>query len=261
VLVGAIANFVTGLTDLPRNMVTDLVSAGRAIGHPHDYTDTRNACGLQERRRMRRGDSPESDESSQQEGSNEQSELSNEQSSSTPMPTRDLDETDDGSSLRDSSSVNEIDSDTPETSMDRRRSLQLEKSPTMTCGSKLAQQKKSTVSEVQYQSGRLSKKFLKTIIWLPTDLTLSLSKGFHNAPNLYHDRMLKSTPKVIGFRSGLRAAGKVCGNQIAYLITFKLTIDLIGVPGWLLLWSHRLGYPTRVWIQARRRRRGGQGDW
>jgi hypothetical protein len=235
-------------------MVTDLVSAGRAIGHTHDYTDPRNACGFQQRRRMRRGDSSESDESSQHEGSNEQS-------SSTPMPTRDLDETDDGSSLRDSSSVDETESDTPETSMDRRRSLQLEKSHTMTSGSKFPQQKKSTVSELQYQGGRLSKKLLKTVIWLPTDVTLSLSKGFHNAPNLYHDPMVKSTPKVIGLRSGLRAAGKVCGNQIAYLITFKLTIDLIGVSGWLLLWSHRLGHPTRVWIQARRRRRDGQGNW
>lgn len=223
-LVGAIANFVIGFTDLPRNMVTDLVSAGRAIGHPHDYANPRNACRYEERRRMRRGDSSESEESSQHEGSNEQSELSNEQSSSTPMPTRDLDETDDGSSLRDSSSVDETESDTSETSMDRRRSLQLEKSHTMTSGSKFPQQKKSTVSELQYQGGRLSKKLLKTVIWLPTDVTLSLSKGFHNAPNLYHDRMVKPTPKVIGLRSGLRAAGKVCGNQIVYLITLRLTM-------------------------------------
>jgi hypothetical protein len=244
---------VTGLADLPRNMVTDIVSAGRAIGHPPDRPDFRQACGYTERSIMRRGGSSESDESSQHQGSNEQS-------SSTPTPTHDLDETDDGLSLSDSSRIDEIDSDTPKASRDRQRSLQLEKSHTMTCGSKCAQQKKGAVFEMQYHGGRMSKKLLKTVIWLPTDLTLSLSKGFHNAPKLYHDRMVKSTPKVIGFRSGLRAAGKVCGNQIVCLITFRLTIDLTGIPGWLLLWSHRLGHPTPVWIQAWRRRRDGQGN-
>jgi hypothetical protein len=209
---------------------------------------------------MHPGDSSESDEPSQHQGSNEQPELSNEQSSSTPTPTHDLDETDEELSLSDSSRIDKTDSDTPEASMDRQRSLQLEKSYTMTCGSKSAQQKKSAVFEMQYHGSRMSKKFLKTVIWLPTDLTLSLSKGFHNAPKLYHDRMVKSTPKVIGFRSGLRAAGKVCGNQIVYLITFRLTIDLTGISGWLLLWGHRLGHSTAVWIQARRRRRDGQGN-
>ncbi|KAJ6010065.1 hypothetical protein N7522_005081 [Penicillium canescens] len=199
VLFGAVANFVTGLADLPRNMVTDIVSAGRAIGHPPDRPDLRQACGYTERGRIRRGDSSESDESSQHLGSNEQSELSNEQSSSTPTPTHDLDETDDGLSLSDSSRIDEIDSDTPKASRNRQRSLQLEKSHTMTCGSKSAQQKKSAVFEMQYHGARMSKKLLKTVIWLPTDLTLSLSKGFHNAPKLYHDPMVKSTPKVIGF--------------------------------------------------------------
>lgn len=216
-LFGAVANFVTGLADLPRNMVTDIVSAGRAIGNPPDRPDLRQACGYTESRRMRPGDSSESDEPSQHQGSNEQS-------SSTPTPTHDLDETDEELSLSDSSRIDGTDSDTPEASMDRQRSLQLEKSYTMTCGSKSAQQKKGAVYEMQYHGSRMSKKFLKTVIWLPTDLTLSLSKGFHNAPKLYHDRMVKSTPKVIGFRSGLRAAGKVCGNQIVYLITLRLTM-------------------------------------
>jgi hypothetical protein len=112
---------VTGLADLPRNMVTDIVSAGRAIGHPPDRPDFRQACGYTERSRMRRGDSSESDESSQHRGSNEQSELSNEQSSSTPTPNHDLDETDDGLSLSDSSRIDDIDSDTPKASRGRQR--------------------------------------------------------------------------------------------------------------------------------------------
>jgi hypothetical protein len=212
VLVGAIANFVTGLADVPMTMVSDIVSAGRAIGNPQNHTDPRNACGWKERRRMRRGETSESDDSSQREGSNEQS-------SSTPTATPDLVASDDESSLDDSISVDDPESDTPATNIDRQRSLQLEKSCTMASCPKAAEQKKSAVSEMQYHGGRMSKKFLKTVIWLPTDLTLSLSKGFHNAPKLYHDPMVESTPKVIGFRSGLRAARKVCGHEIAFVLT------------------------------------------
>jgi hypothetical protein len=65
------------------------------------------------------------------------------------------------------------------------------------------------IYEIRTHGSRMSKKFLKNILWLPTDLALSLSKGFHNAPMLYHDPMVKEMPKVISFRSGLEAAGTV----------------------------------------------------
>ncbi|KAJ5306895.1 hypothetical protein PENANT_c003G01867 [Penicillium antarcticum] len=223
VLVGAIANFVTGLADLPMTVVTDMVSAGRAIGNPHNHTDPSQACHWKDRRKRQRGESSESDDFSQHEESDEQSsqhEEPNEQSSSTQTPTRDLFDSDDGSSLSDSSNIDRSDSDTSGTSLDRRRSLQLEKSITMTCGT---QKKKSALTEAQYHGGRMSKKFLKTVIWLPTDLTLSLSKGFHNAPKLYHDPMVKSIPKVIGLRSGLRAAGKEFRDGFYYGVTGLVT--------------------------------------
>jgi hypothetical protein len=38
---------------------------------------------------------------------------------------------------------------------------------------------------------------------------LSFSKGFHNAPKLYHDPMVQETPMVRGVKGGLRAAGTV----------------------------------------------------
>lgn len=43
----------------------------------------------------------------------------------------------------------------------------------------------------------------------PMDFTLSLARGFHNAPKLYGDESVRQTEKITGFHSGLKAAGKV----------------------------------------------------
>lgn len=43
----------------------------------------------------------------------------------------------------------------------------------------------------------------------PMDFTLSLARGFHNAPRLYGDESVRHPDKVTGIRSGLKAAGKV----------------------------------------------------
>ncbi|KAL9596671.1 MAG: hypothetical protein Q9219_005630 [cf. Caloplaca sp. 3 TL-2023] len=45
----------------------------------------------------------------------------------------------------------------------------------------------------------------------PMDFTLSLARGFHNAPKLYGDDMVRHPDKVTGIRSGLKAAGKEFG--------------------------------------------------
>ncbi|KIV84457.1 hypothetical protein PV11_00233 [Exophiala sideris] len=42
----------------------------------------------------------------------------------------------------------------------------------------------------------------------PMDFTLSLAKGFHNAPKLYGDQTVRKSEKITDFQSGLRAAGK-----------------------------------------------------
>lgn len=43
----------------------------------------------------------------------------------------------------------------------------------------------------------------------PMDFTLSIARGFHNAPRLYGDESVRHPDKVTGFQSGLRTAGKV----------------------------------------------------
>lgn len=77
---------------------------------------------------------------------------------------------------------------------------------------------KQALSETRYQAAKSAKYALNFVLVLPTDFTLSLSKGFHNAPKLYHDDTVEPIPKVIGIKSGFRAAGKVS----TYLFTYRL---------------------------------------
>ncbi|KAE8397505.1 hypothetical protein BDV37DRAFT_289365 [Aspergillus pseudonomiae] len=67
---------------------------------------------------------------------------------------------------------------------------------------------KSMVAETEYIATRLLKKTAKAIVSVPADLTLSLSKGFHNAPKYYHDTTVRKLARVDGVQSGLHAAGK-----------------------------------------------------
>ena len=43
----------------------------------------------------------------------------------------------------------------------------------------------------------------------PMDFTLSIARGFHNAPKLYGDQSVRQTEKITDFQSGLKVAGKV----------------------------------------------------
>ncbi|CAG8069294.1 unnamed protein product [Penicillium olsonii] len=210
VLVGAIANFITGIGELPYEMATDLISAGRAIGHPGNQSDPMEvACAWKSQRR-----SQDSSEESEEEDYHDTNEY-----------RRSVDSSDEGETrLEDSDDLSET---LPATSHERRQSLQLEKSRTMNCVE--SPKRNSAFTEMRSHGSRMSMKLLKTIIWLPTDLTLSLSKGFHNAPKLYHDRMVKSAPKVIGFRSGVRAAGKELYDGFYYGITGIITQPRYGL--------------------------------
>ena len=47
----------------------------------------------------------------------------------------------------------------------------------------------------------------------PMDFTLSLARGFHNAPKLYGDESVRQADKITGLQSGLKAAGKVISTR------------------------------------------------
>ncbi|GKZ51594.1 hypothetical protein AbraIFM66951_006244 [Aspergillus brasiliensis] len=57
--------------------------------------------------------------------------------------------------------------------------------------------------------GRLCQQILNIIIIPPMEITLTISKGFHNATLLLHDDTVKSIPKVTCLRSGVKTAAKV----------------------------------------------------
>lgn len=196
VLFGAISNFVTGLADVPTEMVMDLVSAGRALGNPNEHYDPHAKWNSRKKRQERHRSSIED----------------NRESSSTDQP-RDQSQSLDGvgndeqdEDLDDSSSDQQM-SDFSDENLSRTRTLQLEKTMTMSGGTE-APKRHNFMTEAASQGSKMSKKLINLLIWLPTDLSLSLSKGFHNAPKLYHDQTVKETPKVIGVRSGFRAAGQ-----------------------------------------------------
>ncbi|KAL8713427.1 MAG: hypothetical protein Q9220_002626 [cf. Caloplaca sp. 1 TL-2023] len=48
----------------------------------------------------------------------------------------------------------------------------------------------------------------------PMDFTLSLARGFHNAPRLYGDESVRHPDKVTGIQTGLKAAGKEFGYGV-----------------------------------------------
>ncbi|PTB34733.1 uncharacterized protein TrAFT101_006377 [Trichoderma asperellum] len=92
-------------------------------------------------------------------------------------------------------------------STDGRSNLAMKEGQRMTYD-KVVSQAKDVLSETRYHAIKSAKYALNFVLVLPTNLTLSLSRGFHNAPRLYHDDTVHSIPKVMEIKSGLRAAGK-----------------------------------------------------
>ncbi|CEL08507.1 hypothetical protein ASPCAL11656 [Aspergillus calidoustus] len=75
------------------------------------------------------------------------------------------------------------------------------------------------LTDARYHATRAGKHLLNWVLLLPTDLALSFSKGFHNAPKLYHDPMVQETPTVRGVKGGFRAAGTEFTQEFCQGIT------------------------------------------
>ncbi|KAI9759288.1 MAG: hypothetical protein M4579_002417 [Chaenotheca gracillima] len=72
--------------------------------------------------------------------------------------------------------------------------------------------------------GRIVEAGLKS----PMDFSLSIARGFHNAPKLYGDKTVRQEDKVTGLQSGLKAAGKEFGFGIYDGISGVVTQPLQG---------------------------------
>lgn len=258
-----------GLADVPTEVLVDLVSAGRALGHPHPPLNTLP------KRRQRRSKSDEDRASDRRDAGPDEvpghfrSTLYGENGVSSGELDDDEDEEEEMLSDDDqrqspmeeaeiNQGVTHLGDSYSEGGVERTRSLQLERSQSMS--SELApSQSHNLLSDMVAHGGRMSKKLVNLIIWLPTDFSMSLSKGFHNAPKLWHDPMVKPTPKVIGVRSGFKAAGKVYPLTL-FFVDYSLTTK-IGTLRWVLLWYHRSCHSTSVWIQAQGHKRDAQRVW
>lgn len=196
VFYGAFSNFMLGLADIPTEVFYDILAAGRSLGQPRQHLEP--LCKWRKRRSRREKKT--------------ESEVGDERTKTSGDSFGDIeDEEETTSNERDEDSETRqhkprIETQAPPGDLDRTRSVQLEKSESMMSEIERA---KSPFAEITHYGGRMSKKLANLVMWLPADLTLSLSKGFHNLPKLYHDPMVTSAPKVIGIRSGLRAACKV----------------------------------------------------
>ncbi|KAI4256519.1 MAG: hypothetical protein LQ352_002067 [Teloschistes flavicans] len=62
----------------------------------------------------------------------------------------------------------------------------------------------------------------------PLDFTLSVARGFHNAPKLYGDESVRHPDKVTGIQSGLKAAGKEFGYGMYDGVSGMVTQPLHG---------------------------------
>ncbi|KAE8364928.1 hypothetical protein BDV27DRAFT_127701 [Aspergillus caelatus] len=208
VLLGAISNFVIGLADAPREVVLDIISAARAIGQPHQHFDRRTACRAvsSSLARLPQENSFESQDTQFEHNEHENGEVL--------VRLGAQESTTDGDSESQVNSIEKV------SSIRRKRDLQLEKAKTMSSSMGPSKPPKfNIIHEVAFHGSKMSKKLLKCIIWLPTDVSLSMARGFHNAPKLYNDPTVNDIPQVIGLRSGFRAAGKELRDGFYFGIT------------------------------------------
>lgn len=83
---------------------------------------------------------------------------------------------------------------------------------------------------------------------VPADFTMAVAKGFHNAPLMYNDTVRES-PKVTGFKSGIKAAGKVSPCSFDYW--YEKMLNDVGIRIRVLRWNFR----PRETANARRKER------
>ncbi|OQD83524.1 hypothetical protein PENANT_c016G04379 [Penicillium antarcticum] len=227
VLFGVIMSFITGLVDTPGEIYRGLSSAARGIRQPHEHFDRHSACraALSSPGHSSPENSLESDESPIQNAvgqmlteNNEQGDREIREENSTQEDTTD-EENDD--------QVNELDRIR---STERKRNLQLEKAKTMSSSMTPSKPPKFTIlHETALHGGQMSKKILKIIIWLPTDVSLGMARGFHNAPKLYSDPTVNDIPQVVSLRTGFRAAGKELKDGFYFGITGLITHPRYGL--------------------------------
>ncbi len=82
--------------------------------------------------------------------------------------------------------------------------------------------------ETALSGAKAAGKIVSAGVKSPMDFTLSLAKGFHNAPKLYGDDTVRQNEKIVGLHSGLKVASKEFGYGFYDGITGLVTQPLQG---------------------------------
>jgi UDP:flavonoid glycosyltransferase YjiC (YdhE family) len=82
--------------------------------------------------------------------------------------------------------------------------------------------------ETALTGAKAAGKIISAGVKSPMDFTLSLAKGFHNAPKLYGDDTVRQNEKIVGLHSGLKVAGREFGYGFYDGITGLVTQPLQG---------------------------------
>ncbi|KAJ5456108.1 uncharacterized protein N7458_003691 [Penicillium daleae] len=183
----AIGNIVTGLVTAPAGIVTNVISVRRVLTRPHAHSDPQTQCGCTDH-----GTDQEMPDSTEGNGDID------------TTTTRDLCQ----HLNEDARNLNE-----------KPESVLHPEAPTMIRSNVPTVGFHGVVSELTVHGVRGLKKLARMALWLPTDITITLAKGFRNAPKLYHDYAIPPNPILTGLRSGLKAAGNEFTGGLYHGIT------------------------------------------
>lgn len=174
---GAIGNIVTGLVTAPAGIVSNVITVRHILTRPHAHSDPQTQCGCTDH-----GTDQEVPDSTEGHGDID------------TTTTRDL-----------SQHLN----DNARKLNARPESVLHPEAPTMIRSDFPTVGFHGVMSELTVHGVRGLQKLARMALWLPTNITITLAKGFCNAPKLYNDYAIPSNPRLTGFRSGLKAAGTV----------------------------------------------------
>ncbi|GAB1194029.1 hypothetical protein APSETT444_003266 [Aspergillus pseudonomiae] len=225
VLYGVVSGFISGLATVPTDLAGMLSKENRKRKrhnhHRHigdrDWIQSHCAAGLAQAK-AQKGEGPSN---SHINGASRQDRSESDDGSSASEPGSEseyasAEEGQSGSSSADTA-VDDSDADNAANELNLERTLTRKQATEQKIGAQ------EILAETSYHTSKFAKQVLNYAIMLPTDLTLSLAKGFHNAPKLYHDTTVQRIPRVRNVKSGFRAAGIEFTEGFYYGITGLLT--------------------------------------
>ncbi|KAE8349545.1 hypothetical protein BDV28DRAFT_163518 [Aspergillus coremiiformis] len=225
VLYGVVSDFISGLANVPTGVAGILSKENYRKRHHHHHHHHRSgrewvrqqctAC-LEEAQEQMNGEPS----TSNPDGSNRQDKLGDENGS--PQSESESDSQSEYASADEDRSASSTDtavedSDEPGNELDLERTLTRRQTKDQHSSTQVV------LAETGYHTSKFAKQVLNLAIVLPADCILSLTKGFHNAPKLYHDTTVRRIPKVLNVRSGFQAAGTELMEGFYFGITGLLT--------------------------------------